>query len=85
MKPEVLEKAFNPFFTTKPKGSGLGLPLSKRIIEEHPCGTFKVNSEVGKGTTVAITLALPRTALECIDNRSGAALTSEWEGLYEAD
>ena len=85
MKPEVLEKAFNPFFTTKPKGSGLGLPLSKRIIEEHPCGTFKVNSEAGKGTTVAITLALPKTALECIDNRPGAALTSEWEGLHEAD
>jgi len=68
MKPEVLEKIFNPFFTTKPKGSGLGLPLSKRIIEEHPSGAFQVSSQEGKGTTVTVTLALPQSALVSFEN-----------------
>jgi two-component system sensor histidine kinase HydH len=54
--PETLKKIFNPFFTTKEKGSGLGLPIVKSIIEAHR-GNLKIDSALGEGTTV--TIALP--------------------------
>lgn len=48
---------FQPGFTTKKRGWGLGLSLAKRIIEEYHKGKLKIlNSEVGKGTTFRITL-----------------------------
>jgi two-component system NtrC family sensor kinase len=55
--PDNLNRVFDPFFTTKPAGSGVGLGLSlcQRIILANG-GTIKVESEVGKGTTVSITL-----------------------------
>jgi len=52
---DVLGKLFQPFFTTKAKGTGLGLWLSQRIIQDHG-GSITVESELGKGTTFAITL-----------------------------
>ena len=55
IEPESLKKVLNPFFTTKEKGSGLGLPIVKSIIETHQ-GSLKVDSEVGQGTVVTITL-----------------------------
>ncbi len=54
--PETLGKIFEPFFSTKSSGSGLGLPTTKRIIEAHG-GEISVQSEVGKGTK--FTLKLP--------------------------
>ena len=54
---EVLRKIFNPFFTTKQKGSGLGLSIVKKIIEEHQ-GTIDVESQKKQGTLV--TIRLPR-------------------------
>lgn len=55
MPPEVLEKIFNPFFTTKEsgKGTGLGLSLVSEILEQHQ-GRIKAESKVGKGTTFRI-------------------------------
>jgi len=47
---------FNPFFTTKLRGTGLGLALSKRIIEERHQGKIDVESEEGKGTSVIVEL-----------------------------
>ena len=55
--PEVLPKIFEPFVTTKEHGhgTGLGLAVSRSIMERHG-GTIVVQSEMGKGTTVTITL-----------------------------
>jgi len=52
---ETLKKVFNPFYTTKEKGSGLGLPIVKSIIESHR-GHIKIDSAPGEGTSVIIQL-----------------------------
>jgi hypothetical protein len=50
-------KIFEPGYTSKSRGWGLGLSLSKRIIEEYHLGKIKVlKSDIGKGTTFQITL-----------------------------
>lgn len=53
--PENMPKLFEPLFTTKPKGIGLGLALCKVLIDQNK-GKIAVQSEVGKGTTFTITL-----------------------------
>ena len=52
---EHLNKVFDPYFTTKQKGSGLGLATSYSIIRKHE-GHINIYSEIGKGTTVTIYL-----------------------------
>jgi PAS domain S-box-containing protein len=52
--PEHLSQIFEPFFTYKPSGTGLGLYLSKNIVEMHQ-GKIAVASEKGKGTTFTLT------------------------------
>ena len=47
--PEVLDKIFVPFFTTKPTGSGIGLSLCKQIMNLHG-GSISASSEIGKGS-----------------------------------
>ena len=55
MDEETQKKLFTPFHTTKQKGSGLGLPISLKIVEDHH-GKIKVTSEKGLGTTVQVFL-----------------------------
>jgi signal transduction histidine kinase len=59
IQPEKLERIFNPFFTTKEKGTGLGMAISKKIVEAHE-GSIDVVSEPGRGTEFAVALPLPQ-------------------------
>ncbi len=52
---ENLKMLFTPFFTTKPNGSGLGLPVTRKIIEEHQ-GTIRVESKIGQGAKFRVYL-----------------------------
>lgn len=52
---EILGRLFEPFFTTKPNGTGLGLPITRRIIDEHG-GSISVQSQPNKGATFTIVL-----------------------------
>jgi signal transduction histidine kinase len=54
---EDLPNIFRPFFTTKGNGTGLGLSLARRIVEEHH-GRIEVESSSGKGTTFSVTLPM---------------------------
>jgi PAS domain S-box-containing protein len=53
--PDTLSQIFEPFFSTKPMGMGLGLYISRRIVEEHG-GQIQVTSQLGQGTTLTIWL-----------------------------
>jgi two-component system sensor histidine kinase HydH len=55
MTDETRAKLFRPFFSTKPGGTGLGLPTTRKIVEAHG-GTIEVQSEVGRGTKFTIRL-----------------------------
>jgi signal transduction histidine kinase len=59
--PDLLPNIFRPFFTTKGDGTGLGLSLARRIIEDHQ-GRIDVTSAVGKGATFSVVLPLQRAA-----------------------
>ncbi|CAM4146089.1 sporulation kinase E [Geobacillus stearothermophilus ATCC 7953] len=60
---DKIKKLGEPFYTTKERGTGLGLMVSYKIIEEHQ-GKIDVESEVGVGTTFHITLPIERTERE---------------------
>jgi len=57
IEPENLDKIYDPFFTTKPRGqgTGLGLGIVQQILARHK-GTIRVESQVGRGTTFYVTL-----------------------------
>ncbi len=59
---EIRSKVFNPFFSTKEKGAGLGLAMTKKIVEEMG-GSVELNSQPGTGTTISLFL-LPLLAVD---------------------
>lgn len=58
MDAKTCAQIFNAFFSTKPGGSGLGLPTVRKVMEAHG-GSIRVESEVGRGTKFTIELPLP--------------------------
>ncbi|MFO7177494.1 MAG: ATP-binding protein [Pseudomonadota bacterium] len=61
MEPQVLERALDPFFTTRPSGTGLGLPIVHRIVEAHG-GVMALDSGEEEGTTVTILVPIGESA-----------------------
>jgi two-component system nitrogen regulation sensor histidine kinase GlnL len=55
VRSEDLEKVFTPFYTTRARGTGLGLALSHKLVEEHG-GSLRLQSRFGEGTTVRVVL-----------------------------
>jgi two-component system nitrogen regulation sensor histidine kinase NtrY len=55
IEPEAIENIFIPFYTTKKTGSGIGLSLSRQILQQHG-GQLNVRSEVGKGTVFSLVI-----------------------------
>ena len=58
ISPENLVRLFEPLFTTKAKGIGLGLAISKSFVEAHN-GSIEVESQIDIGTTISVRLPLP--------------------------
>ena len=56
--PELLERLFEPYVTSKPRGTGLGLAVVRKIVEEHD-GTIRVENRPGRGACVTIALPCP--------------------------
>ncbi len=59
IEPDKLDKIFDAYYTSRPHGSGLGLPTAKKIVELHN-GSITAQSEPGKGTSFIIRLPLQR-------------------------
>ena len=79
MPPEVVAKAVDPFFTTKPVGEGTGLGLSMIYgFAKQSGGHLRISSEVGKGTTVK--LYLPRALQDAVDLQAPATDTPRGQG-----
>jgi signal transduction histidine kinase len=68
---EIMDKIFEPYFTTKPFGTGLGLTIVFKIVKEH-FGDISVNSRVGEGTTVTLALPVPQKEKILIDYKGDA-------------
>lgn len=86
MPPEVLERALEPFFTTKEigKGTGLGLSMSRGVVKAHG-GDMEISSEPGRGTVVRIVLPRipePAKIRPAIEGGSG---TEKWRILLVDD
>lgn len=76
---ETLAKIFEPYFTTKASGTGLGLTVVYKVIKEHE-GDISVTSKVGVGTCFTISLPVPKgewLALETEDNVKDIKLNAE--------
>jgi len=71
---ENLARVFEPFFTTKSQGLGLGLAMTKRVIEEHG-GKIDFSSEEGQGSEVTISLPLADSAAARVGKDPGEEQT----------
>ncbi len=70
---EDMANVFQPYYTTKPRGSGLGLLIVRRIIREHG-GEIELESELGMGTCVTCYLPLMERRLRLLEQKGAADL-----------
>jgi signal transduction histidine kinase len=63
---QIMDKIFEPYFTTKPFGTGLGLTIVFKIVKEH-FGDVSVSSREGEGTTFTLSLPMPQKEKILID------------------
>ena len=85
IKPEHLAKIFDPYFTTKQLGSGLGLTTVYSIIRKHQ-GHVEVESELGRGTTFHLWLrALRERRTETAESRAGTVAPMQGRVLFMDD
>lgn len=73
--PDVVEKIFNPFFTTKPKGSGLGLAVVRKIVDAHD-GRIDMSTAEGRGSRFRVTLQVRPSPNAAVKPSSPHALKS---------
>ena len=74
--PQYLEEIFDPYFTTKQKGSGLGLAVTHSIIHKHN-GRITVNSTINQGTTFTILLPASGAGERTMPGKTSDAINSE--------
>ncbi|HEM62029.1 MAG TPA: histidine kinase, partial [Chloroflexi bacterium] len=55
IRADDMERVFEPFYTTKPRATGLGLTIARRIVNEHG-GEIELESREGRGTRVVVSL-----------------------------
>lgn len=86
MSPEVLERALEPFFTTKEvgKGTGLGLSMSRGVVKAHG-GDLEISSEPGRGTVVRILLPRIPEPAKAKPPREDGAPPEKWRILLVDD
>jgi signal transduction histidine kinase len=70
MSEQTLAKIFEPYFTTKPTGSGLGLTMVFKVVKEHH-GEINVVSHPGEGTTFTMVLPVPKSERMAIEDKGG--------------
>jgi signal transduction histidine kinase len=76
--PEQIERIFQPFFTTKAHGIGLGLPITRRLVEDHG-GLIRVESQFGYGATIMVQFPLlPDEATRVLDNENEDRESRSW-------
>jgi len=86
MKPEILDRIFDPYFTTKEvnEGLGMGMAVVHGIVKKHD-GAIKVSSEIGKGTVVEVLFPLIKEAVEPESKEESADLPGGTECILFVD